>query len=72
MSEQPYKWMNLKEDFLTIEVKVVPNSSKNLLIFEEEYLKIKLTAPPVDNKANEALIDYLAKQLKVPKSSVEL
>ena len=44
MSEQPYKWMTLKENFLIIEVKVVPNSSKNCITIEEEFLKIKLTA----------------------------
>ena len=72
MSEQPYKWMTLKENFLIIEVKVVPNSSKNCITIEEEFLKIKLTAPPVDNKANKFLIEFLSKELKIPKSSIEL
>jgi uncharacterized protein (TIGR00251 family) len=35
-------------------------------------LKIRLAAPPVDGKANEALIAFLAKTLGVPKSKVEL
>ncbi len=35
-------------------------------------LKIRLAAPPVDGKANDALIAFLAKTLGVPKSSVEL
>ena len=72
MNEQPYKWMTLKEDKIIIEVKVVPNSSKNSISDECEFLKIKLTAPPVDNKANKALIEYLSKLFKVPKSSVIL
>lgn len=37
-----------------------------------EALKIRLAAPPVDGKANEALIAYLAKALGVPKANVEL
>jgi uncharacterized protein (TIGR00251 family) len=35
-------------------------------------LKITLTAPPVDNSANDGLIVFLAKKLGVPKSSVEI
>ena len=72
MSEQPYKWMTIKGDNIIIDVKVVPNSSKNSISNEGEFLKIKLTAPPVDNKANKALIEYLSKQLKIPKTSIEL
>ena len=72
MSEQPYKWMTLKENKIIINVKVVPNSSKNSISNEGEFLKIKLTAPPVDNKANKALIEYLSKLLKVSKSSIIL
>jgi uncharacterized protein (TIGR00251 family) len=37
-----------------------------------EALKIRLAAPPVDGKANEALIAFLAKTLGVPKAAVEL
>ena len=64
--------MTINDDYIVIEVKVVPNSSKNSISCEEEFLKIKLTAPPVDNKANKALVEYLAKLLKVSKSSVIL
>lgn len=35
-------------------------------------LKIRLAAPPVDGKANEALVAFVAKTLGVPKASVEL
>ena len=37
-----------------------------------EALKIRLAAPPVDGKANAALIAFLAKTCGVPKASVEL
>ncbi len=35
-------------------------------------LKLKISAPPVDNKANAHLLDWLAKQLGVPKLAVRL
>lgn len=37
-----------------------------------ERLKIAVSAPPVDGKANEALIKTLAKQLKIAKSAISL
>jgi uncharacterized protein len=35
-------------------------------------LKLSLTAPPVDRKANQACIEFFAKLLKVPRSSVTI
>ena len=35
-------------------------------------LKIKLTAPPVDDAANKLCVKYLSKFLKIPKSSIEI
>jgi uncharacterized protein (TIGR00251 family) len=35
-------------------------------------LKIRLAAPPVDGKANDCLIEFIAKVLKVPRVQVEL
>jgi len=43
-----------------------------MLIRENEGLKLKITAPPVDGKANAFVIKYLSKELKVPKSSIHL
>ena len=35
-------------------------------------LKIRLTAPPVDGAANEALVRFLAERLEVPRSAVRI
>ncbi len=36
------------------------------------YLKVRVTAPPIEGRANEALIAFLAKRLKLPKSRLSL
>ena len=57
---------------LLIRIKIVPNSSKNDLIIEDEFIKVKVTAQPIENKANKALIEFLSKRFKVPKTSIEI
>ena len=57
---------------LIIRIKIVPNSSKNDIILEDEFIKIKITAQPIENKANKALIELLAKTFKIPKTSIEI
>lgn len=59
-------------DGLVVKVKIVPNSSKNDIILEDEFIKVKITAQPIENKANKALIEYLSKTFKVPKTSIEI
>jgi hypothetical protein len=57
----------------TFAVKVHPRAKKNAITGEAgEALKLALTAPPVDGKANDACIDFFAKLLKVPRSSVTI
>lgn len=58
---------------MRIYVKVSPRSSRNEItkISEGEY-KAKLTAAPVDNKANDMLIKILAEYFDLPKSSLKI
>jgi uncharacterized protein (TIGR00251 family) len=57
----------------TFAVKVHPRAKKNAITGEVcDTLKLALTAPPVDGKANEACIDFFAKLLNVPRSSVTI
>jgi uncharacterized protein (TIGR00251 family) len=54
-------------------VKVHPHARKNAITGElNGALKISLTAPPIDGKADEACIDFFAELLKVPHSSVTI
>jgi uncharacterized protein len=56
-----------------ITVYVQPRASKTEVAgMHGDALKIRLTAPPVDNAANTALIDFIAAKLGIPKSSVRL
>lgn len=67
--------LNIHEtsDEITVEIKVQPRASRNQIVGEQEgMLKIKLTAPPVEGEANQALIDYLASVLNVPRRNVVL
>lgn len=60
------------ENGILVSIKIVPNSSKNELVKEAEFIKVKVTAQPIENKANKALIEYLSKLLKIPKTSIEI
>jgi uncharacterized protein len=57
----------------TFQVKVHPRARKNAITGEVgDALKLALTAPPVEGRANEACITYLAEFLNVPCSSVTI
>ncbi len=57
---------------LIIHLKIIPNSSKCDIVFEETFLKVKVTAQPIENKANKNLIEYLAKRLHRAKTSIQI
>ena len=58
---------------VTFTVRVVPRARKNEIVgIHGDALRIRLTAPPVEGRANEALIAFLAKRLGVRKSQVEI
>ena len=58
---------------VVFKVLVQPRSSRNMLAgLQDDALKIKLTAAPVNNAANRMSIKFLAKALDVPKSSLEI
>jgi uncharacterized protein (TIGR00251 family) len=57
----------------TLKIRLHPGARKNAITGTHDgALKIALTAPPVDGKANEALIAFLADQLRIPKSRITL
>lgn len=64
--------INDVEQGLLISVKVIPNASKNEIIKSADTLKLRITSQPIEGKANKAVIEFLSKQLKVPKSYFEI
>lgn len=63
-------------DHLRVSVRLTPNGSRDQIEGLEQtddgdaHVKAKVTAVPEDGKANKALVQLLAKQLRVPKSSI--
>ncbi len=57
-----------------IAVRVTPRSSRNeiLTVMDDGTLKVCLTAPPVEGKANQALLNFMADVLGVPPSQLEI
>jgi uncharacterized protein (TIGR00251 family) len=58
---------------VTVKIKVEPRSSKSGIIgLYGDALKVKLTSPPVEGKANRELAEVLAKECGVSKSDIEI
>lgn len=61
------------EDDCLLAVRVHPGARKNDVTgIHAGAVKISLTAPPADNKANEALVEFLAERLRIPRSKIAL
>jgi len=62
-----------KDGVVSFAVRVQPRASRDEIAGEyQESLKIRLTAPPVDDRANEALRKLLASRLNVPLAAVRI
>ncbi|XOF32721.1 MAG: DUF167 domain-containing protein [Candidatus Electrothrix sp. YB6] len=58
---------------LLLSLYVQPRSARNEIAgLHGDAVKLRLTAPPVDGKANKAVITFLAKCFKIPKSAVQI
>lgn len=57
----------------TLELKVIPNAPRNEVAgWLGDALKVKIHAPALEGRANDALLDFLAEQLGVPRRDVTL
>lgn len=70
---EPPVWVHRQGQDWLLELHVQPGAKFTAVVGEHGgRLKLKISAPPVDNKANTFLLAWLATQLGVPKSAVQL
>jgi uncharacterized protein (TIGR00251 family) len=66
-------WYSWQGDALLLKVRVQPRASRDEIAGPQgQYLKIRLTAPPVDGKANQTLVKFMAKICGVPNARISL
>lgn len=60
-------------DGITFRVKVIPRAQRDEIVgVEGDAVKIRLHAPPVEGRANDALVKFLADVLRVPRAQIEI
>ncbi len=64
--------MKQTKNGILLNLKVSPNASKNEIVLTDDGVKVRITAQPVDGKANKALVEFLSKELKIPKTSIDV
>ena len=66
--------MSIELDKATLKIKLIPRSARNEIVelMGDGTLKIKLTAPPVEGQANQAVLKFLAGILNIPNGSIEI
>ena len=57
---------------MRLNVRVIPKARQNKVVSEPGGLKVYLNAPPVEGKANQALIEILAEHFQVKRSQIRI
>ncbi len=66
-------WLQARGDGVVFTLHIQPGAKTTAVVgLHGEALKLRLAAPPVDGKANDCLLAYVASTLGVPKARVEL
>lgn len=66
-------WFRFHDNVVTLTLHVQPGAKRSEIVgLHGDALKIKLAAPPIEGRANEALLKYLAGIFEVPVRNVEL
>ena len=56
-----------------LRIRLQPNARRNEVVgFQEEVLRLRVTAPPREGRANKALIELLSDVLDIPKSRIDI
>lgn len=62
----------MSKNYTTIQVTVIPKSSRSEIRVRDGEIRIYLNSPPVDGKANTECLKLLSKKLHVPKYSITI
>ena len=66
-------WLTVKNQDVIVDVHAQPGAKRSSIVGEHgDRLKISVASPPVDGKANSALISFLVKYLDISKSSIQI
>jgi uncharacterized protein (TIGR00251 family) len=72
-SQKGTAYLSSHKEGVTISLYVQPNAPKSEIIGEYNgTLKIKIKAPPIEGRANDAIIEFFSDILKIPKSRFEI
>lgn len=67
-----YNMIKQTPEGIIANIRISPNAKKNEIINDGEIVKVKITAQPIDGKANKALVEFLSKNFKIPKTSIKI
>jgi uncharacterized protein (TIGR00251 family) len=72
-TSRPEPWLIVRGDSLRITLHVQPRASRTEVAgVHGDALRIRVAAPPVEGEANQELLRFLAKKLRLPKSDLKL
>ncbi|MCG8489172.1 MAG: DUF167 family protein [Chromatiales bacterium] len=67
-------WYQWQQNDLILRLRIQPKASKEQFIgpYGDNQYKVSISAPPVDGKANDRLLKFIAKAFDLPRSRIEL
>ena len=72
-SAESFPCLSIRGEGVLLQLSVMPNAKRTEVDgLHVGALRVRLAAPPIDGRANEALVAWLAKSLGVPKRDVEV
>ena len=73
MYNKNMNFLTKTDNGIILSLKLVPNSSFSKVVdYTDEYVRVKISSPPIENKANKELISFCSKLLDVNKSKIEI
>lgn len=68
-----FNFLSTSKEGTILNIKLVPNSSFNKIVdYTKEYIRIKISSPPIENRANKELIEFCSKTFDINKSKIKL